>query len=121
MKQRRNATRRRSAAQWAILVRAWERSRGSAAAFAADHGVSPATLTWWRWRLATKGTGTALVPAEPLRLVEVCVASEEASGRANTGWELVTARGHALRVREGIDPRDLQTVLAALLSSGRAR
>ena len=121
MKHRRNSTRRRSAAQWAILVRAWERSGVSATDFAADHEVSPATLTWWRWRLATKGTGMALVPPEPARLVEVCIASEDAPRLASTGWELVTARGHVLRVREGIDPRDLQTVLAALLSPRRAR
>jgi len=52
---------RRSSREWAELVREWERSGTSAAAYAARRGLNPATLTWWRSELRKR----AAVGAHP--------------------------------------------------------
>lgn len=40
-----------TAQRWARLVAALEQSNLTAKAFAAQHNVSPSTLSWWRGRL----------------------------------------------------------------------
>ena len=68
------------------------------------------TLTWWRWRIATK----TLAPLAPLQFVPLRV--EQAAGAMDeeSSWEVVSVGGDILRVRGGIGARDLAVVLAAL-------
>lgn len=108
--------RRRTARDWARLVAAWQKSGKSADEFAAARGIAPRTLTWWRWRLAAKPPSPS--PA-PLRLVPIQI--EPSPQVAPTpppdttpSWEIVTARGHVLRVHRGIAERELAAVLGAL-------
>jgi hypothetical protein len=41
--------------EWLRRVRRWKASGLTAGAFAAREGIAPATLSWWRWRLAREG------------------------------------------------------------------
>jgi hypothetical protein len=45
---------RMSAGKWAEVVRAWEGSGQSARVFADQHGVSEASLRWWKGELARR-------------------------------------------------------------------
>lgn len=103
---------RRTARDWARLVKAWQKSGKSADEFAASHGIAPRTLTWWKWRLGSKAPSPA-----PLRLVPLQIEPSTAPAPGpNTApsWEIITARGHVLRVHRGIEGSQLAAVLAAL-------
>jgi transposase len=106
---------RRTAREWARLVEAWKKSGKTAGEFAASRGLQARTLTWWRWRLAAE---TRSVVAAPLRLVPVRVepsaATTPPSSEATPVWEIITARGHLVRVHRGISGAEIGAVLAAL-------
>ena len=101
---------------WAERVAAWQRSRLSAAAFAARHGLSPRTLVWWRWRLAT-----ARPAATPVLTAPQLVAVDVEPATAATAWEVALAGGHVLRVHAGIAPDALRVVLDVLALRHRSR
>jgi hypothetical protein len=107
---------RRSAQDWASLVEEWRGSGLGLGEFATLRGVKARTLSWWRWRLATRGSS----PLAPLRLVPLQVEPAADAAREELSWEIVTAGGDVLRVRGAIDGHDLATVLAAL-KLGRGR
>lgn len=107
--------RRRTARAWARLVEAWKKSGKSAEDFAASRGLAARTLTWWKWRLATKPLPTA---AAPLRLLPLQI--DPSSSRlsvpppeATPAWEIVTSRGDVLRVHRAIGEVELAAVLTA--------
>jgi transposase len=99
-------------------VAAWQKSGKSADDFAASRGISPRTLTWWKWRLGSRAPSSS--PA-PLRLVPIQIeptpltpSPSSPLADATPAWELLTARGHVLRVHRGITAAELGAVLAAL-------
>ena len=51
---------------WAKRVERWRDSGLSAKEFAAETGINPRSLSWWRWHLA-KGEPVAEVPARRRR------------------------------------------------------
>jgi transposase-like protein len=55
----------RASSRWGSLVEQLEQSGQSLSAFAAQHGVNPRTLSWWRWNLRRSSPAT-----EPTHLVE---------------------------------------------------
>jgi transposase len=120
---------RRTAREWSRIVLAWQRSGKSAKEFAAERGISPRTLAWWRWRLAGRAeSAPSEVEASPaLRFVPVQVAAESVrpapaqAHEAPRGWEIVSARGDVLRVHRDITEAELAAVLAAfgLAEGGR--
>jgi hypothetical protein len=120
------SARRRSAAQWKALVRAWKRSGEDAAAFARGRGINARTLMWWQWKLggplaarpAHRGGGLRPRPrgqraggSMPRLLAVQQVEAQEPESHA---WEIETARGDVLRVRAGMARADLEYVLAWL-------
>ena len=115
--------RRRSAKDWARLVREWERSGQTAAQFGSTHGLRPQRLMWWRWRLG-RSARKATKPAAPrsVQLVRVQVQeSSSAQGAAKTesevAWELLAPSGHVLRVY-GRGTQLLGEALAAIMGRG---
>lgn len=105
---RQHSTRRRSAAQWAKLLKGWDRKTRTAEQFAASLDVSPGTVAWWCWRL--KHEPVASAPKDELRFVQVAVEPDPIADSA-TGWELTTASGHTLRVHGTVAPEVLRVVL----------
>ena len=116
---------RRSAEEWAKLVRDLERSGKTAKAFASERRVSPGTLSWWRWRLAKRAGAPRSRTADPsgeelaIRLLPVEVEPDD-NGDA-PGWSVRFASGHELRVRSALSAADLEVVVRALLDGGLGR
>ncbi len=109
----------------------WRESGRTAKEFATAHGLVPETLIWWKWRLKAGPREDGAASPGDLRLVHVQVepepassvspravtaatAAHEPSPSAPPAWEIVTARGHVLRVHRGIAATELCAVLAAL-------
>lgn len=98
---------RRSAEEWRELVGAWRASGESRQQFASRHEVHPQTLSWWAWRLGSRGEQG--VPASAF--AEVVVSSEAAV----TVPDLVVEVGHVrIRVPRGFDVGDLRRLVGAL-------
>lgn len=89
--------------QWAKRVESWKRSGLTAAQFASRHGLSPRSLSWWKWRLSTSARA-----APPV--VEV-VALTRQSGDP---FELVLGERVRVRVPAGFDAEDLRRLLEAV-------
>ena len=113
---------RRSAKEWAALVRAWKRSGETAAQFAESRALSPRTLAWWKWRLK-QGDATAAVPSA-VQLVPVRVSDDVRAHcdiEGELAWELEGPAGHVLRVRGRAAARALGEALAIVERGGRRR
>lgn len=114
---------RRSAKDWARLIREWKRSGQTAAQFASTYGLRPQALMWWRWRLGRSvRKPTTPAAARSVQLVRVQVEeSGGAQGAAKTesdvAWELVAPSGHVLRVY-GREAQLLGEALAAIMGRG---
>ncbi len=115
--------RRRSAAEWAELVRSWRRSGRAARAFAASRGVNATTLKWWAWRLGDRAGG-AEARATP-ELVAVQVMGDPPRSGAVAGppllWcEVEMAGGDVVRVFDGAPLEIVRAVVESALASRRA-
>lgn len=104
---------------WAKRVERWRESGLSAAEFAAEIGVTPKSLSWWKWQLgkasaapATKHQKkTGKVAVSPLTFVEMTapVRSEPI--------EIVFPSGVRVRVPVSADAAALTRVIQALGTS----
>lgn len=122
------AGRRRSASEWANLIRELERSGKPLREFARGRGIRPDTLKWWCWRLgagkARKAKAHRVKPKRDtrVRLLEVEPVSERKSQEAQPVvpvWELVAPSGHALRVYDRAGLRVLKAALSAVSGTRR--
>jgi len=95
------------AKDWQRLVRAWQRSGLSQAAFCRQHGLSPVTFSSWRHRIASPA---AVVP-EARRFVEVALAPGE-----REVYEVRLRCGRTVRVPAGFQADDLARLIAAVES-----
>ena len=89
--------------QWAKRVEQWKRSGLTAARFASRHGLSPRSLTWWKWRLGRVAEKTPPV-------VEVVALAR--GGEAP--FEVVVDERLHVRVPAGFDAGELRRLVAAL-------
>ncbi|MEB2314348.1 MAG: hypothetical protein OZ928_21100 [Polyangiaceae bacterium] len=116
---------RRSAKEWARLIRAWERSGRTAAQFAEPRGLSPRTLVWWKWRLAHDRTpvtaARTAVQLVPVRIEDEHGDGAGASADPDLAWELAAPSGHVLRVYERGSVQVLREALAIVERCGRRR
>ena len=112
---------RRSAAQWARLVKKWKRSGETATEFGARVRVKPASLHSWRWRLRKAGlledddaTQTSAVPAFlPVHVVSREREFEDEHAHAQH-VEIVVDERNTIRVLPGFDDKTLRRVLDVL-------
>ena len=115
--------RRRSAKEWAGLVREWKRSGQTAARFSAKHGLRAASLVWWRWRLKRRGPTAAATAVSPsLQLVPVKIepgaGGDSGGAEPELAWELVAPSGHRLRVYEAGGTQLVRGALAVVACAG---
>ena len=98
------AAKARRAGEWRRLVGEWVASGASATEFAAEHGLHPTTLTWWRWRFRRDADAH-----RALSFVEVVLDPPAAT-------EFVVELGDAVRVRvpAGFDAAELRRLVAVL-------
>ena len=101
-------------ARWRSVVREQESSGESVQAFARRHGLSSATLYWWRSHLRRRSARRA----ERLQLAPVTILPSKASTRASAtaAFELELVNGRRLRVPADFDAGGLQRLLATLES-----
>ncbi len=112
--------------EWAARVAKWKESGLSAPAFAAQLGVRPKTLTWWRANLVRLATaalpkralarrrearnGSASASVKSLEFVEMKAAIE------SEPLEVVLPTSVHIRVRRGFDSQTLARLLDVLES-----
>jgi transposase len=108
---------RRSAAEWARLVRAWKRSGLSARKFAASASVAASTLTWWQWQLAQRRSAATPALGDEVQLVQVEVAQAAPVSEVGVAWELVTERGLALRVHRSLPAAEVTAIVEAFVAA----
>ena len=92
------------AREWEARVRAWERSGESAAVWCRANSVVVGTFSWWRWRLASRGTACEFVEVDVRNDVEP------------TPIEVELRSGRRVHVRAGFDAETLRCVVSALES-----
>jgi transposase-like protein len=103
--------RRTTAEQWQSRVDRWSASGLTAEQFAAREGVSPHSLSWWKWQLRKRGRNAAA------RSPEICfVALQEApeAVAAAEPFEVLLATGHRVRVPARFDTAALARLVEAL-------
>ena len=111
-----------SRAERLAQVRARTASGLSATEFAAQLGVSPSTLAWWRWRLRREGAGHSRRrrarrrAKAPLAFVEIAPEPAAEGSRTSAPLELQVADG-TLRIPVGFEERTLARVLQVLRSA----
>ena len=108
------------------MVREWQRSGRSAAAFAAARGLCVGTLMWWRSRLRKRGRARPATRTQrALQLVPVRIESdaqdEPGAAEPSVAWELAAPTGHVLRVVERGAAPVLREALVAIARDGRRR
>lgn len=104
----------RSRDEWRAEVEEFERSGLSVAEFAAERGLSPRTLAWWRWRLRREDESPPIVPEPVFVPVSVDVSEVEAhEAPSGVGFALEAVLPNGVRLRvEGGD--EVGAVIAAL-------
>jgi transposase-like protein len=108
-----------SRAERLAQVRAWTASGLSAAQFAPQVGVSPSTLTWWRWKLRREGAQRTRSSRRrgrtkaPFPFVEIVPEATAEGPRVSAVLELQLA-DVTLRIPEGFEERTLVRVLQVL-------
>jgi hypothetical protein len=106
--------------EWAARVTRWKDSGRTAKEFAAEIGVRPDTLKWWKWRLGSERSKTALTrrPAQVLakakRSLSALTFVEMTAAVAPEPLEVVLPSTVRVRVPVGFDDVTLGRLLDAL-------
>lgn len=104
---------------WEARVRRLRESDLTVAEFAAELGVNPSTLTYWKWRLG-KEARESKARVSPARKAPTFVeVKPEGPTRASSveRIEIMVAGGLVIRVPDGFEPETLRRVVAALAST----
>lgn len=104
------------ASHWSGLVKAWEESGLSQAAFCRERGVQTGTFAWWKRQLRRARRNGAKRRGRPAkergRFVEVRLAGTCSA----PAYEVVLARGRSIRVSSGFDPQTLSRLITTVES-----
>jgi hypothetical protein len=131
--------------EWAARVQRWKDSGLSATEFAAEMGLNPRTLSYWKWKLgresdnepaegaSSKGSGKPKARSRgskkstkagsgegprPVELVEMTQSGASGSPAQAGQFELQTGDGRwRLRVPAGFDGGELRRLMAAMEGS----
>jgi hypothetical protein len=108
---------------WVKRVEEWARRGGSAKEFAAELGVSPRTLVYWKWRLGKEAQGNACAPAHRSRrrahaFSFIEVTSQQPSRASVSYIEIAIGDRLVVRVFDGFDAAMLRRVLEVVEQRG---
>jgi hypothetical protein len=94
--------------RWQEILRRWQASGSSQAAFCRRHGIPVWKMAWWRKRLGSGRTApsAASAPFVPVGIVPAAVRLDR--------FELVLTGGRRLRFPAELDPARLTAIVAAL-------
>jgi hypothetical protein len=99
---------------WAKRVERWRESGQSAAAFAAEIGVSSTALSWWKWHLGKRATLEKASKRSRKEVVSPLTFVEMSAPVRNEPIEIVLPSGVRIRVASNFDAAALGRVLDAL-------
>ena len=98
-------------AEWSERLERLKASGLAVGVFAAQEGVRPATLSWWRRRLSTVAV-TASRPSE--RTTALSFVRLEAPPVSSASLEVIVATGRTIRIPAGFDEETLSRVVVVL-------
>ena len=107
---------RERSARWSGHLKAWQGSGTSQAAYCREHGLTPAEFSWWKHELARRARREC--PAErsgpAAKEVRGFVPLQLTTERTGIVCEVELRNGHRLRLADGLDPRWVGELAAAL-------
>jgi transposase len=102
---------------WEQRVEQWRKSGLGVEDFAAREGIKSRQLVWWRWKLSTSPSPSAV--SAPVQFLPVRVVDVPPRPRgAVVPLEIALPNGRVVRVPEGFDPATLARVLEIASSEG---
>jgi hypothetical protein len=99
-----------TATRWTKRVERLEKSGLSIRVFAAREGISPGSLSHWKWRLEHQSRAASGAP----RFIELKTPSAADSGVTVLPFEVVLVSGRVIRVRRGFDAAELGRLVGVL-------
>lgn len=99
---------RRARAEWAELIKQWERSEATAEQFSERWGLNPRTLRYWKWRLDGDRR------ADESRSTELGATFTEVALATPTPAVEVTMGDVTVRVFAGAAPEQVEAIVAML-------
>src|SRR5262245_51526263 len=101
---------------WVKRIEEWAQRGGSDKECAAELGVSPRTLVYWKWRLGKEAQGKSGAAAHRSRgrthaLSFIELASQRSSGASMSHIEIAVGDRLVIRVFDGFDAPMLRRVL----------
>jgi hypothetical protein len=113
--------------EWAKRVERWRSSGLTTAAFAAELGINPRTLTYWAWTLKREASGKKRLwstkTRKPLAARKTPVSGAtvvagspfvEIKSRVSHARFELEVRGRRLHIPDGFDAQQLRSLLAVL-------
>ena len=106
--------------EWAKRVERWADSGLTAKEFAAEIGINPRSLVFWKWQLKRDAQGAPTIVREPTRkvsgrrLVAKLPLVELRPSLSETRIELELAAGRRLKIPAGFDVDSLLRLLSVL-------
>jgi transposase-like protein len=111
---------RTTRAEWAKRVERWADSGLTSKEFAAELGINPRSLVFWKWQLKRDGQGGPMGAREQVRRVarQKSVAKvplvELRASLSETRIELELGSGRRLKIPAGFDVESLRRLLSVL-------
>jgi transposase-like protein len=105
---------RRARDEWSSLVTEMTASGRSMSAYAREHGVSLASLSYWKKKLGDRKAGVSVAPKSSTVFSEVIVMPRVRATPPRI--EVVTRRGAAIRLEGAFDAALLREVLRVVES-----
>ena len=110
---------RTTRAEWAKRVERWADSGLTSKEFAAELGINPRSLVFWKWQLKRDGQGSSTLREQPRKMpqrrrVTKVPLVELRPAISETRIELELGAGRRLRIPVGFDVDSLRQLLSVL-------
>lgn len=99
---------------WEKRVADWRASGLDATAFARKHGLSEASLKWWKWQLSRKKRSRSKKPSMTPSAISPLTFVEMTPAIGGAALEVVLASGTRIRVAPDFDPVVLSRLVDVL-------
>jgi hypothetical protein len=102
------------ARHWQEVLRAWEASGLSQAAFCRERGINAGTLAWWKRQLRRPDRAERRRRRIPTKARAGFIEIGLGHGIGPGGYEILLSRGRAVRVPGRFDAQELARLIAAV-------
>ena len=98
-------------AEWTQRIQRWQASGLTAREFAQREGLRAQSLVWWKWKLGSAVSDSAVSAPTTFLAVRV-IDSSPARAPAGAGFEVEFPNGRVVRVPPSFDDATLERLLA---------